>query len=48
MDLYPALIIDALRNVRYPGSGKNIVDMDMIEDDLRIDGNKVWFSIIFP
>lgn len=48
MDLYPALIIDALRNVRYPGSGKNIVDMDMIEDDLRIDGNKVSFSIIFP
>lgn len=48
MDLYPALILDALRNVRYPGSGKNIVDMEMVEDDIRIDGNKVSFSLIFP
>lgn len=45
--LYPALILDALRNVRYPGNGKNIVELDMIEDDMRIDGNKVSFSIIF-
>ena len=45
--LYPALIIDALKNVRYPGNGKNIVDLDMIEDDIRIDGNKVSFSLIF-
>ena len=27
--------------------GKNIVEMGMIEDDMRIDGNKVSFSIIF-
>ena len=45
--LYPALIIDALKNVRYPGNGKNIVELDMIEDDIRIDGNKVTFSLIF-
>lgn len=45
--LYPTLILDALRNVRYPGNGKNIVELDMIEDDMRIDGNKVSFSIIF-
>ena len=45
--LYPNLILDALRNVRYPGSGKNIVDMNMIEDDMRIDGNSVSFSILF-
>ncbi|MBQ2047215.1 MAG: Mrp/NBP35 family ATP-binding protein [Muribaculaceae bacterium] len=45
--LYPALIIDALKNVRYPGNGKNIVELDMIEDDIRIDGNKVSFSLIF-
>ena len=45
--LYPALILDALRNVRYPGNGKNIVELDMIEDDIRIDGNRVSFSIIF-
>ncbi len=48
MDLYPALILDALRNVRYPGTGNNIVDMDMVEDDIRIDGNKVSFSLVFP
>lgn len=45
--LYPALIIEALKNVRYPGNGKNIVELDMVEDDIRIDGNKVSFSLIF-
>ncbi len=45
--LYPALILDALRTVRYPGNGKNIVDLDMVEDDIRIDGRKVSFSLIF-
>ena len=45
--LYPQLIIDALTNVRYPGNGKNIVELGMVEDDIRIDGNKVSFSLIF-
>ncbi|MEG0559563.1 MAG: Mrp/NBP35 family ATP-binding protein [Muribaculaceae bacterium] len=45
--LYPNLIIDALRNVRYPGNGKDIVTNNMVEDDIRIDGNKVSFSLIF-
>lgn len=45
--LYPRLIIDALTNVRYPGNGKNIVELGMVEDDIRIDGNKVSFSLIF-
>jgi len=45
--LYPKLISDALATVRYPGSGKNLVDADMVEDDIRIDGNKVSFSLIF-
>ncbi|MDE6306080.1 MAG: iron-sulfur cluster assembly protein, partial [Muribaculaceae bacterium] len=45
--LYPNLILDALRNVRYPGTGKDIVESGMVEDDLRIDGNKVTFSLIF-
>lgn len=45
--LYPNLILDALKNVRYPGNGKNLVELEMIEDDMRIDGNKVSFSIIF-
>lgn len=47
MTLYPKLIHDALATVRYPGTGKNIVEAGMVEDDLRIDGNKVSFSIIF-
>lgn len=45
--LYPKLILDALSNVRYPGNGENIVECNMVEDDIRIDGNKVSFSLIF-
>lgn len=47
MTLYPNLIIDALRTVRYPGDGRNIVERGMLADDMRIDGNKVTFSLIF-
>lgn len=45
--MYPKLIIDALRHVRYPGTGKDIVESGMLEDDIRIDGNKVTFSLLF-
>lgn len=45
--LYPNLILDALRTVRYPGNGKDLVANEMVEDDIRIDGNKVSFSLIF-
>lgn len=45
--IYPKLIIDALRNVKYPGNGKDLVANEMVEDDIRIDGNKVSFSLIF-
>lgn len=45
--LYPNLILDALRTVRYPGNGKNVVDLEMVADDIRIDGNKVSFSLVF-
>lgn len=47
MDLYPSLITNALATVRYPGSGKNIVELGMVEDDIRIAGNHVSFTIIF-
>ncbi len=47
MTLYPSLIIDALRTVRYPGTGKDIVTMNMVADDIRIDGNRVSFSLVF-
>ena len=45
--LYPNLILDALRTVRYPGTGKDIVSSGMVEDDIRIDGLTVSFSLIF-
>lgn len=45
--LYPNLILEALSNVRYPGNGKNIVELGMVEDDIRIEENKVSFSLIF-
>lgn len=47
LKLYPALITEALKTVRYPGNGKNLVENEMVEDDIRIDGNKVTFSLIF-
>ncbi|HCB89332.1 MAG TPA: sodium:proton antiporter, partial [Porphyromonadaceae bacterium] len=46
MAIYPQLIIDALKNVRYPGTGQDIVSAGMVEDDIRIDGMKVSFSLI--
>ena len=48
MTLYPKLIHDALATVRYPGNGKNLMENEMLADDLRIDGMKVSFSLIFP
>jgi len=47
MNLYPKLITDALSTVRYPGTGKDIVLSGMVGDDIRIDGNKVSFSMTF-
>lgn len=47
MQLYPKLITDALEQVRYPGNGKNLIEAGMVEDDLRIDGMHVSFSLIF-
>ena len=47
MQIYPKLILEALSHVRYPGTGKDIVSSEMLEDDIRIDGNKVSFSLIF-
>ena len=47
MELYPQLILDALATVRYPGTGKNIVEMKMVDDDMRIAGLSVSFTLIF-
>lgn len=48
MTLYPNIIKEALMTVRYPGNGKNLIENEMLENDLRIDGMKVSFSLIFP
>ena len=47
MQIYPNLILDALKTVRYPGSGKDIVSLGMVEDNIRIDGMNVTFSLLF-
>lgn len=46
MAIYPQLIVDALKNVRYPGTGQDIVSAGMVADDIRIDGMKVSFSLV--
>ena len=48
MTLYPKLIMDALATVTYPGTKKNLVEAEMVADNMRIDGMKVSFSLIFP
>lgn len=41
------LIFDALMHVRYPGTGNDIVSSGMVRDNIRIEGNKVSFSLVF-
>ena len=40
-------IIEALKHVRYPGTGNDIVSSGMIMDDFVIENNKVSFSLFF-
>lgn len=47
MTLYPKQILDALATVRYPGTGKNLVEAGMVDDNIRIEGMKVSFSLLF-
>ena len=46
--LYPKLITDALATVTYAGTKKNLIESGMLADDVRIDGMKVSFTLIFP
>ncbi len=45
--MYPKMILDALSTVRYPGSGKSLIELDMVADDIRIDGDSVSFTLMF-
>lgn len=47
MSFYPSLILDALKHVVHPGKGKDIVSLEMVEDDIRIDGKRISFSLLF-
>ncbi len=47
MEYYPNLILDALKHVVHPGKGKDIVSLGMVEDDIRIDGKRISFSLLF-
>ena len=47
MTIYPQLILDALKTARYPGTGKDLIEMGMVEDNIRIDGMNVTFSLLF-
>ncbi|MCW3806895.1 Mrp/NBP35 family ATP-binding protein [Plebeiibacterium marinum] len=47
MSFYPQLVLDALKHVRHPGKGKDIVSLEMVEDDIRIDGKRISFSLLF-
>lgn len=46
-NISPKQIIEALKNVRYPGTGKDVVEMGFVSDDIHIDGKKVSFSMLF-
>lgn len=48
MTLYPQLIIDALRNVTYPGTKKNVIDSGMLADQPKVSGNDVDITLVFP
>ena len=45
--MYPQQVIDALRHVRYPGTGKDLIESGKLEADIRISGFEVSFSLIF-
>lgn len=47
MSFYPQLVLDALKRVRHPGKGNDIVSLEMVADDIKIDGKKISFSLLF-
>ncbi|MDI3520475.1 MAG: ATP-binding protein involved in chromosome partitioning [Anaerophaga sp.] len=47
MSFYPQLVIDALKHVVHPEKEKDIVTLGMVEDDIRIDGKRISFSLKF-
>lgn len=46
MAVIPKTITDILRNVTFPGSNENIVDLDMVQE-IRIAGSRITFTLVF-
>ncbi len=42
------MIRDALMTIVYPATKENLIDAGIVDDDIRIEGNKVSFTLIFP
>jgi ATP-binding protein involved in chromosome partitioning len=47
MSFYPKMVLDALKHVIHPGKGVDIVSLGMVEDDIRIEGKRISFSLLF-
>ncbi len=41
-------VLDALRNVRYPGTGTDIVSSGIVTDDIQIEGRRISLTLHFP
>ncbi len=46
MAVIPKTITDILRNVIYPGSDKNLVELEMVQE-IRIAGSRIGFTLVF-
>ncbi|MDR2684033.1 MAG: Mrp/NBP35 family ATP-binding protein [Prevotellaceae bacterium] len=44
--MYPKQILEVLQKIHYPADKQNIVEAGMVEDDIRVEGKKISFSLI--
>lgn len=46
MAIIPKTITDILRNVKFPGTDQNLVDLEMVQE-IRTAGSRISFSLVF-
>src|SRR5512133_614215 len=46
MSITPKNITDILRNVTFPGTAENIVDLEMVQE-IRTAGSRISFTLVF-
>jgi len=46
MPIIPKNISDTLKRILFPGTDKNLVDLEMVQE-IRIAGKRISFSLIF-